>query len=263
MIKGRLSGSATATLKVTSETFAPNVLTFIGRNDASQGHAIGDFDADVTVGATSNSTTIIGFADIDVAAGKTLHAKHTRVGNALDPAQLQIGIGSSPGTGTFDATDLEIVVGDTADDNAELLHNGGTLSVSSKVKLTAGSVNAMPKFVVNTGATTSIATLKLDGGTTAARAAYLQLDASVDLTSTNATLVTGFAQASIGPNPNVSNVTLSPNDLQLGDGTANANFEMLSTSGSTGKISTTKLIINGGSGDSSTLTVSGGKIVTE
>ena len=61
-----------------------------------------------------------------------------------------------------------------------------------------------------------------------------------------------------------SGVTFSPNDFEVGDGTVASDFELLSTSGSTGTISTTKLVIKGGTSAASELTVvSNGKMVTE
>jgi hypothetical protein len=249
----------TAALTVNGGTFAPYYLEFNGRLTSGSALSVGDFNASATVGASTLSTLFTGYVDIDIASSVTLNGKAVRVGNGYVPTDVRIGFAGTPGTGTASATSLLIQVGDASSEDSILRLTSGTLNVSGKLKLQAAStIDAKPKLIVSSGTTFTPDTFEFQGGTSSAQAAYLELHASVDLQTADATGVTGFAEAQID-----SSVTFRPNEFDIGNGSTTGDFTLVSGSGSTGTISTTQLIIKGGTSASSKVTVNGGKIVTQ
>jgi hypothetical protein len=247
-----------ATLTVNGGTLAPYYLEFNGRSTSGTALSVGDFNASVTVGASALSTLFTGYVDVDMASGVTLNGKAVRVGNGYVPTDVRIGFSGTPGTGTFSATSLLVQVGDGGGEDSILRLTSGTLDVNGKLKLQAASgTNAKPQLIVSSGTTFTPDTFEFQGGTSSAQAAYLELHASVDVQTTDATGVTGFAEAQID-----SGVTFYPNAFEVGDGSTAGDFTLLSSSGSTGTISAGSLVIKGGTSASSKVTVSGGKITT-
>jgi hypothetical protein len=78
-IKGDQDGTATATLTVsTCDTFKPDSLYFWGRNHATDGHAIGNFDDCMEVqGAEDNSwdVWVRGYVEWNIGSGDEVHMK--------------------------------------------------------------------------------------------------------------------------------------------------------------------------------------------
>ncbi len=77
LVKGdqaAMSPTDAATLKVSAGTFSPKTIHFLGSTDATNGHAIADFDVSVTVtgeGTSAVDTKFEKMVDIDLAAGAT------------------------------------------------------------------------------------------------------------------------------------------------------------------------------------------------
>jgi len=256
-IKGNQDGSQAATLTVAGGTFSPRYLEFIGGDGASDGHAIGDFDVDVTVVATTLSTTVTGNTDIDVASSKVLAVKELFVGDGTLPADLTIG--HAAGGGEVDATALFIEVGDAADEHAVVSLDTGLLDVNGKVELIgAAGVNAQPKLVIASGTTFTPDVMSLQGGDSAARAARVEFDVDVTVLTSDGTEVSGFAQAELG-----ENVDFETDEFAIGFGGVAGQFELVSTSHSSAIIRATTITITGSASASSKLTVSEGSIVTE
>jgi hypothetical protein len=252
---GDQSGTShTATLTVSGGTFAPDTLTFQGRVSATDGHAIGDFDADVTVGATTNSTVIYGNLDIDIASTKTLTAKLTFVGMGTNAAELKIG--TSNGTGEFDCTGLAIEVGDGAGENGVVRLLKGTLDVNGNLALKgSNSLDAEAQLYVSELATLSPDALVCEGGGTTARRVFLSFDE--DVTVGGDMTVTGITDLDIGLSE-----TLTVNNLEVGDGTNTGNLEILESSSNSAFLSATQVIIKGGTSDTSYLTIDHSTVVT-
>ncbi len=248
-----------ARLYVVGGTFAPYQLEFVGR-DASEGsHAFGAFEVDVTVGSATSSTTVLGIVHIDVTSSKVLAAKAVTVGNGMRMAELQIGFADPPGTGEFDATSLSCEVGDASGEDCVIRHTSGTLDVTGAVTLTASSsVSAEAEWRVSSGTTVTVDGVVLAGGDATAERVYLEFDADVTVGTSTGTSVTGVADADLG-----TNVEFVTNAFKVGDGTTAADFELLSASASTGLVQATSVVIKGGSSTASSLTVNGGKVVTQ
>jgi hypothetical protein len=262
-ITGDLDGDGvnahSATLTISGGTFAPNNLTFTGRDDddgdgTDEGHAVGDFDVDVTVAATTNSTEFEGSVDIDIASTKTLTAKAVAVGVGLKAVELKIG--SSGGTGECDCTSMTVGVGDAAGEDAIVRLLAGTLDVNGLLTLKGtNSVNTKPQLITSSGTTLTADQLYLEGGNSTDRAAVITFNANVTVGSAG-TSVTGYGQASIP-----SGVSLHTAGLTIGDGANIGNFEKLS--GATGTVSATQIDVYGGTSLPSYLKVSAGSVVTE
>lgn len=268
-VKSDLDGDGvnahSATLTVSGGTLSPNSLEFIGRDDdddlTDEGHAIGDFNESVTVGASTNSTVVTGHVDIDVASGKTLAAKNLAVGTGSRPAELQIGFQSPLGTGSVTATELSIEVGDSGAEDSIVRHTSGTLDVNGKLVLIASnSVNATSQFFLSSGATLTPDIVALYGGGSSAREAYLDMAESVTVVTVgNTTGATGFARIRVA-----TGKEFKPQTIEIGDGTTACDFTMTAGLGSGGKMIADKIIIKGSSTAASFLTLSGtlGKIET-
>jgi hypothetical protein len=105
-VKGDQTGSATATLTVsTCDTFKPDSLYFWGRNHATDGHAIGNFDDCMTVqGAGDNSwdVWIRGYVDWNIGSSKQINMKDLEMDGA-NGADLSI-TGTSSALCTYSYT---------------------------------------------------------------------------------------------------------------------------------------------------------------
>ncbi len=257
-IKGNQDGTNAATLTVAGGTFSPRYLEFIGGDGASDGHAIGDFDVDVTVVAITLSTTVTGNSDIDVATDKLLAAKELLVGDGTLPADLTIGYAA--GGGEVDATALVIVVGDAADEDAIVSLDTGLLDVNGKVELIgAAGVNAQPKLLIASGTTFTPDTISLQGGDSSTRAAVIDLDVSTTVGASSGTEVTGFAQVNLA-----TGVVFETKPFAVGVSNVSGDCSLISTASSTAVLRATKVEIKGGSSTVSKLTVTAnqGKIET-
>jgi hypothetical protein len=83
-VQGAASVDAEAEIQITAGTFTPTSMVFSGRTTADNGHAIGDFDAGVTVQGSCDGTVdtcMEGHVDIELANSSTVDAKDLKIGD--------------------------------------------------------------------------------------------------------------------------------------------------------------------------------------
>lgn len=216
-IKGRQSGagSRTATLQFSSGTFAPNALLFDGREDASNGHAIADFDESFTVSA--DVSILQGYADIDVADTKTVTVSDDLL---LSPgAFLAL---SGTGSAKFDVVDQVSIDADTGTPATnKLTLSSSELEAGSLMLKSGQTVNGDAEIQVNASALLDVVgSITLDGGDAAPnRVAILDFNESVSIGG-DLSILGGYSEAyvSAGETFNVAG------DLSLVTGGADFEF---------------------------------------
>lgn len=114
LVQASTTVDATAEIQITSGTFTPDSMKFVGRDHATEGHAIADFDVSVTVqGACDGTidTCMEGYVDINVFSNTTTDFKDMEIGDcgaSGNAADVDVA-----GGGTVRACSLVINGGDT------------------------------------------------------------------------------------------------------------------------------------------------------
>ena len=226
-VQARLSGTPShpATLNPTADlAIAPNTLFFSGDEDS---HAIGDFDADVTVGASSASTRAIGYVDIDVqdADADVFLAKEMFVGDTTGDgtgdAFAYVTLGSDSGAGEVRPTALKILPGDAANEDATVDVKSGKLDVQGELLMVSGATaDRQAKFLVQaTADPVTVDTMDIDGPATDISSSYAWLDfrdnVSVDGSTGPHTSFDGFVDVDLA-----ASVTFDAKEMVIADSLA-------------------------------------------
>ena len=255
-LTGAASVDADATMQVSSgATFEPNSLDLNGATNVSYGYAILDLDEDVTVGNASDSVSVTGYAEIDVAnpgTAKVFYAKDMDVGDG----QLATFCEKKTGTGELDATGLTITAGNSANEEATFKLSAGTLDVNGTITVDSGTASGAHARLWSTVTTLEFTDMTLDGHNSNARA-ILDLDESATQSSSDVTVVRA-AYIDIA-----SGKTLTIDDLLIGDNDDTGDdYNGVLTVSDGGTVSADRIVIEGESGTGSSLTVSSSTVET-
>jgi hypothetical protein len=265
------SAAADATLWVADGTCTPYSMEFEGSTTSSSyGHAVANFDADVTVDSGS-TTTAIGYTDIDVASGKTFTARTMTVGTGTDFGYVQ-----QTGSGTLDSDSVTIQATSSHGSTLDI----GTGSSLSAASTTLDGYDGTYTSVVSGSGTLSTRSLTTDAYSTVSvstleMAAASDASASLEIPTTGTVTPTtlrlkGYSQTytsdlDVDDDKSVTNVevisyanidvyrgkTLSPGTLTVGSNAGNGASAQLSISATdgnsgTGDVSCSSITINGG-----------------
>jgi len=173
-IKGDLSADHDATLVLSAGSITPDSMVLQGSTNSSYGYAILDLDQDLTVGNASDSVSVAGYAEIDVAnpgTAKVFEAKDMDVGDG----QLTTFCEKRTGTGELDATGLTITAGNDANEEATFKLSAGTLDVNGTITVDSGTASGTHAKLWHSVGTATPDSMVLDGYDTNARA-KLDLD---------------------------------------------------------------------------------------
>lgn len=240
LIQAADSTDRDATLWISTGTFSPGTLDFRGSATESNGHAVGNFD--VSVSGTS-STTVRGYADIDVLSPQALSVGSLTVGNSTDPAYLSITSDTASETPCVSATSMTVRAADTADKDSTCKLSTGTLDTSSSLSVQASHSAAADAMLWVASGTCTPATLEFQGsGSSSYGYAIGQFDA--DTTVDTSTTADGFAVIDVD-----TGKTFQPKATTIGSTAhaADVRIGYVSSPG-TGTFQPTTLTIKGGDG---------------